>query len=294
MTQLIPFPDTGHVYTQSNVQLDPYLGVARLAMKPRPRPCFTSELLADIEAFQKEVAHRIRTDQEQGRTPQIRYTVLGSDLEGIYNLGGDLERFVRLIRNADREGLLDYALTCVRAGHTFSTGLDLPVTSIALVEGCAQGGGFEAALSCHTLIAEKQSQMGFPEVLFNLFPGMGAYSFLSRKIAPSLAERIILSGRLYSAEELYEMGVVDVLAEPGHGEEALARYITEAEKHRAVHNLFHRVHSTHHRVPFEELRDITELWVESALQLSERELRTMERLVRAQDRRISQETRQAN
>jgi len=294
MSKLAPLSDAGHVYSQSSVELDTDLKLATLGMAPNPRPSFTPELLADIEAFQTEVSQRVQADQAKGETPQIRYTALLSELEGIYNFGGDLARFVDLIRNGDREGLLSYALTCVRSGHAFSTGMDLPITSLAIVEGRAQGGGFEAALSCNVLIAEKGSQMGFPEVLFNLFPGMGAYSFLSRKIASSLAERIILSGRLYSAEELYEMGVVDVLAEPGEGREALIRYIDEAEKHRSVHKLFQRVHSTHNRVPFEELRDITELWVESALQLSERELRTMERLVRAQDRRAGNQFRQAN
>ncbi|KPV41442.1 hypothetical protein AN478_02395 [Thiohalorhabdus denitrificans] len=287
MSNLFQFPEASHVYQQSEVELDRELGVATLNMAPQPRPAFTPELLADIEAFQKEVAHRVR-QQPQRRSPDIRYMVLASNLDGIYNFGGDLSRFLSLIRAGDREGLLGYALACVRAGHRFSVGMDLPLTSLALVEGRAQGGGLEAALSCNVVIAEKGTQMGFPEVLFNLFPGMGAYSYLSRRIAPSLAERMILSGRLYEAEELYEMGVVDVLAEPGQGREKLVEYIAEAEKHSSVHGLLRRIHSSHNRVPFEELRDITELWVDSALGLGERELRTMERLVRAQDRRTGQ------
>ncbi|HKJ88995.1 MAG TPA: crotonase/enoyl-CoA hydratase family protein [Gammaproteobacteria bacterium] len=294
MSNLVQFPEASHVYQHSEVELDRELGAAILNMHPHPRPSFTPTLLADIEAFQKEVAHRVRQQQAQGRTPEVRYTVLASNLDGIYNFGGDLHRFVDLIRAGDRQGLLDYALACVRTGHQFSVGMDLPITTFSLVEGRAQGGGFEAALSCNVLIAERGTQMGFPEVLFNLFPGMGAYSYLSRRIAPSLAERMILSGRLYEAEELYEMGAVDVLAEPGEGRQKLAEYIAEAEKHDAVHGLLQRIHASHNRVPFEELRDITELWVDSALRLSERELRTMERLVRAQDRRIGQETAQAN
>lgn len=294
MSNLIRFPETSHVYTQSSVRVDREQGAAILAMNPNPRPSFTPELLADIEAFQAEVGRRIRADQEAGKRPEIRYTVLASDLDGIFNFGGDLNRFVDLIRAGDRNGLLAYALACVRAGHQFSVGLDLPVTSIALVEGRAQGGGLEAALSCNVVIAERETQMGFPEVLFNLFPGMGAYSYLSRKVSPSTAERMILSGRLYEAEELHEMGVVDILAEPGEGRAKLQEYLAEADKHSSAQRLLQRVHNTHNRVPFEELRDITELWVDSALQLSERELRTMERLVRAQDRRIGQNERQAN
>ncbi len=294
MSTLVPFTETPHTYTQSEVHLDRELGVATLSMSPWPRPSFTPELLTDIRAFQKEVAERVRKDLSAGRTPEIRYTVLTSDMEGIFNFGGDLRRFTDLIRAGDRQSLLEYALTCVELAHSYSVGLDLPIRTIALIEGRAQGGGLEAAVSCQYVIAEKGTQMGFPEVLFNLFPGMGAYSFLSRKIAPALAERMILSGRLYKAEELYEMGVVDRLAEPGQGKEVLTQYIKEAEKHRSVHSLLQRVHNTHHRVPFKELQDITELWVDSALQLSERDLRTMERLVRAQDRRTHSEIRPAN
>ncbi|HKJ70925.1 MAG TPA: crotonase/enoyl-CoA hydratase family protein [Gammaproteobacteria bacterium] len=294
MSNLIQFPETSHVYTHSNVQLDKDRGAAILSMDPHPRPSFTPELLGDMKAFQDEVARRVRLALDEDRAPEIRYTVLASDMDGIFNFGGDLNRFVELIRAGDGEGLLKYAMDCVEIVHAYSVGYDLPVTTIALVEGRAQGGGLESALSCNILIAEKGTQLGLPEVLFNLFPGMGAYSFLSRKIGSSLAERMILSGRLYEAEELYDMGVVDVLAEAGEGRERLNAFLEESDKRNSAHRLIHRVHSTHNRVPFAELKDITELWVESALRLSDKELRTMERLVRAQNRRISQEERQAN
>ena len=75
------------------------------------------------------------------------------------------------------------------------------------------------------LLPKRGVKLGLPEVLFNLFPGMGAYSLLSAKIGPALAERMILSGKLYLAEELYDMGVIDILAEKGDGELALYNYI---------------------------------------------------------------------
>src|SRR3546814_13167359 len=59
---------------------------------------------------------------------------------------------------------------------------------VALVDGDALGGGFELALACQTIVAESGVQMGFPEVLFGLFPGMGAYSLLSQRGSPKVAE----------------------------------------------------------------------------------------------------------
>ena len=70
----------------------------------------------------------------------------------------------------------------------------MPLTTITLVQGDALGGGFEAAISSNVVIAEKSAKFGLPEVLFNLIPGMGAYSFLVRRTSPDLAEKIIMSG----------------------------------------------------------------------------------------------------
>lgn len=295
MTNLVTFPSTtSHASAHATVRIDQDAGASILSMHPSPRPSFTPELLADIEAWRDSVAELGNGHPQGDGGKAIRYAVLQSDLPGIFNFGGDLQRFVDLIRDGDRDGLMAYALACIRCTHSFSRGFGAPVTSIAVVQGRAQGGGFEAALAANVLIAERGTQLGFPEVLFNLFPGMGAYSFLSRKVSPSIAERLILSGDLYEAETLYDMGVVDVLAEPGEGEDRMRAYIRDADKHDHVHELMQRIRERQNQVPFEELREITEFWVESALRLSERELRTMERLVRAQDRRIGEEERRAN
>ena len=53
-----------------------------------------------------------------------------------------------------------------------------------------------------------------PEILFNLFPGMGAYSFLERKVGEQLARTLIEDGRTRSADELKELGLVDLVLTP--------------------------------------------------------------------------------
>jgi DSF synthase len=128
-----------------------------------------------------------------------------------FNLGGDLELFSQLIRSNDREHLLAYARRCIDGVYGLHTGLGGDVRTIALVQGDALGGGLEMALACHTIVAEEGVGMGLPEVLFGLFPGMGAYSFLCKRVSPQLAEKIILDGNIYTSDEMYKMGVVDVL-----------------------------------------------------------------------------------
>jgi DSF synthase len=276
------------ILEHAEMEISQSLSAAILYMQPTPRPCFTPSLLADIKAFQTHVATQVATHvSTQGRS-DIKYVVLASGNPQTYNLGGDLNLFVELIQQRNRDALMHYAIACIDGSYGFSSHLDQPVTSIALVEGNAQGGGFEAALSCNVIIAERGTLLGFPEVLFNMFPGMGAYSYLSRRVGGGLAERLIYSGDLYEAETLYNMGVIDVLAEQGGGKQALADYVRTARRRSNAVSLLRHVRTEYNAVPYSELLEITSKWVDAAMALSPAEVGIMQRLVRAQDRRAKQ------
>ena len=133
-------------------------------------------------------------------------------------------------------------------------------------------------------MSEKNVQLGFPEVLFNMFPGMGAYSFLARRLDSSRVERMILSGRIYSAEELYNMALIDVVCEDGYGVREIDLFIKKLEKSKNTRKAILQIRNRIHPVTFEEMIDIGEIWVDSALALSPQELKVMLRLVHAQDR----------
>ena len=191
-------------------------------MKPRERPSFTLPLLRDLGHMQSLI-DALFTSTPPGAVTPFDYFVLGSRARGVFNLGGDLGLFAEKIRQGDRDGLRRYAHACVISGYANYTGYGHGVVTIALIQGDALGGGLEAPLSCDVMVAERQAKFGLPEILFNLFPGMGAYSFLSRRIGAAKAEEMILSGRLYTAAEMHALGVVDVLAEEGEGERAVPR-----------------------------------------------------------------------
>lgn len=248
-----------------------------------PRPCFNPQLLQDINAyyeFLKNSSGALVCDGE--RTP-IEYVVLASGMPGVFNLGGDLDLFKQLIAAQDREGLRQYGRACIDVLYRNYVGHNLPITTISLVQGECLGGGFEAALSSDVIIAEKGARFGFPEVLFNLFPGMGAYSFLDRKIGRKGAEDIITSGKIYSAEDMLALGVVDVIAEDGAGEAAVQTFIKERARSRnglaALAAVRRRVHS----ITYEELIDVVNIWVDAALRLNVRDLKLMHRLVSRQN-----------
>lgn len=247
------------------------------------RACFRTGLVDEILQYQQSLADRLRIEQQHGDN-RIKHVVLASDSD-VFNLGGDLELFCQLIRKGDRNSLLGYARQCVRGVHAFHAGLGVGAHTIALVQGDALGGGFEAALSCHTIVAEEGVQMGLPEVLFDLFPGMGAYSFLCKRIAPHHAEKIMLEGNVYSSDELFKIGLVDVLVPRGEGARAVEKVIRNNQRIPHARAAMHRVRTMAQPVTLEEMMSITEVWVDTALQLGEKSLRTMERLVRAQYRR---------
>jgi DSF synthase len=249
-------------------------------MQPEGRPSFTSTLLTDVADMQQCIRRWFASSPQP-----FQYFVFGSSVRGIYNLGGDLAYFVDRIRARDAEGLRCYGYACVNATHDNAVAYDAPVVTIALVQGDALGGGFECALAFDVIVAERGAKFGLPEILFNLIPGMGAYSYLSRRLGITSAERMITSGRIYTAADMYEMGVVDLLCGDGEGETAVRDYIA---KNAARHNAQRAIFAARRRVnpvPLKELHDIVDIWVEAALGLSEADLRKMERLTAAQDRR---------
>jgi DSF synthase len=251
-------------------------------MRGAPRPCFTLKLLSEINTYLDGVKY----DMEKTNGEKYNYLVVGSDIDGVFNLGGDLDLFSEYIKNGDRESLLSYALKCIDILYRNIHHYDLDLTTISLIQGDALGGGFEAALSSNVIIAERGIKMGLPEVLFNLFPGMGAYSLLSRKIGPVAAERMILSGEIYSSEDLHEMGVIDILAEKGEGEVAVYQYIKSAKRADNSYKSMRKIKDICNPVSFQELTEIATVWADAALKLSPKNLRMMKRLVRHQNGRL--------
>ena len=278
------FKSLTQFYDQLITEFNEETGVMWCYANPSPRPCFTPQLLEDLMKFLHAIKNKTTSDLRIGISPSIKYLILGSYKPGVFSLGGDLDLFVRWIKDRDREGLHDYMKLSIDVLFGTHTNMDVPLTTIALIRGNALGAGFEGALACDYLVAEKSVQLGFPEVLFNMFPGMGAYSFLCRRITPAQVERMILSGRIYSADELYEMGVVDVLANDGEGLDEVNKFVKKHEKNKNTRGSLLKIRNRVNPVSYKELIDIGEIWVEAAMSLTSRELKVMDRLVKSQDR----------
>jgi len=272
-------------FRNMDVVIEPEYQVAWARLKYSGKPCMSPELLKEVADAQALIAERARSGYQQGVASRLMYQVLCSDLPGVFNLGGDLAHFIELIRARDRMSLFDYAKSCVDILYQSASSYDIPFTTIALVQGEALGGGFEAALSANVMIAERGARFGFPETVFGLFPGMGAFSFLARRIAPALAKRVIASGKVYSAEELYDMGVVDVLVPDGQGREAVYEFIQHQRNRSTGFQGLDQIIDQFNPLSYKELMDVVTVWVDTAMQLSEKNIRLMQYLVRAQEKR---------
>lgn len=248
-------------------------------MSPEGRPSFTPAMLKDFELWQSLIAQGFGPD----KVP-LRYLILGSRAPDVFCFGGDLELFQRLIRERDREGLIKYGHRCCAILDRNIRSLDIPMLTVGLVQGAALGGGFEALLSFDYIVAEKQSTFGLPEVMFGLYPGMGAHALLSRKLGSAMADRIILSNETYTAEQMYELGLVHVLAEPGDGVNAVRDFVKKSDRRHA--GLVGSRQAMKHvwQLELAELNRITEMWADTAMHLREQDLRVMSRLVTAQAR----------
>jgi DSF synthase len=264
---------------QLDVRWDAPSGTLWTYMTPVDRPNFNRPMLRDFERWQTQIKREFAAPDAG-----LKYLVLGSKFPGIFNLGGDLDLFAGFIGAGDREGLVRYGRDCVSILHNNMKCLDLPIVTIALVEGDALGGGFEAMLSFNVVVAERGARFGLPEIAFGLFPGMGAHCLLARKVGLAKAEQMMLSNRLYSAEEMLDMGLVHVLAEPGCGEEAVRAYIARNGRKQSGHRGIYQASSLVDPISLTELQAVVDVWADSALCLTVADLKLMKRLVDAQSR----------
>lgn len=264
-----------------DVRFDPVSKTVWCAMRHETSVSWTMPLLRELNALNADI--RALFANNQFDEPPIKFFIGGSLRPGVFNMGGDLSYFLDRVRAHDAEGLRQYAYACVDAVYNNYHGFDSPVVTMALLEGDALGGGLEAALSCQFVVAERGINLGFPEALFHTFPGMGAYSLVSRRLDAARAEKLIMSGRMYKSEEFFEMGLVDILVEKGEGTTRARAFIAENGKRHSLLGAVGRVRRRIAPLTIEELRDVTDIWVDSVMGLAPINLRKMEMLAQSQD-----------
>jgi DSF synthase len=280
---MTPAPATGlpgllsRPYRYLRLEWTSELALLRVRTCVKPIQCYS---LAGISEMQRVL-------DDIGANPGlVRHLVVSSDVNGVFNFGGDLALFVLLVRAGDVESLKLYGRRCVDLVWWLENAAAQGVHTTVLVQGDTLGGGLESVMPFHKVIFERSAQGGFPEVLFNLFPGMGAWNFTIRKAGFATANEMILSGRVYSADELARRHLVDLVVGDGDGEAAIDHVVRGVDPR--LRGVLAALQARRLAAPItrESLVDIVDQWAECAMQLTDRDLRLMERLVRAQARKV--------
>lgn len=135
---------------------------------------------------------------------ELRVLVIYSERN--FAAGADIKEMVDM----DSREAADFAFS-----KTFNKIDDFPLPVIALIEGNALGGGLELALACDMRIASANAKLGFPEINLGIMPGAGGTVRAPRLIGEALAKELIFTGRMITAEEAAQMGLVNSVTEEG-------------------------------------------------------------------------------
>lgn len=208
------------------------------------------------------------------RSPGLRAMVISSEIERGFCAGADLRELHRestarraagasvAQRTSEVRAFLD------RIHAAFDVIDEAPVTTIAAVHGVCFGGGFELALTCDLIVADRTARFCFPELRLGLIPGFGGIPRLARDLGNATIRDLLLTGRSLGAERAHELGLISQLVAPGEAH-AVARRVAEQAR-RFDRRAAVACKSFVKRVPREELareKDIfCELFASSAVE----------------------------
>jgi enoyl-CoA hydratase/carnithine racemase len=179
--------------------------VARLELVNPPLNLVTQELLEALDAALATLAAAAPGD--------VRAVVVSGRGDRAFSAGSHVGEF-----EAQRG-------PAGRARHVLESGVatrlaNLPMPTIAAIEGNALGGGLELALCCDIRIASERAKLGLPEVRLAVTPGAGGTQRLPRVVGSAKARELILTGRVLTAAEAERIGLVSEVVPVG---EAVAR-----------------------------------------------------------------------
>lgn len=171
------------------------------------RPSAMNAVSTDMARALADACAQLAADRE------VQAVVVTSSHEKAFCVGADLKE-----RNSFTDADLVRQRPIARAAYTGV--LELPVPTIAAVDGFALGGGCEIALSCDIVVAGEKATLGLPEVSVGVIPGGGGTQLLTRRLGWSKAARMIFTCRRFTGVEAGEYGLVDEVVPAGTAREA--------------------------------------------------------------------------
>ncbi|MET1233053.1 MAG: enoyl-CoA hydratase-related protein [Candidatus Limnocylindrales bacterium] len=177
--------------------------VAHLELVNPPLNLVTSELTEQLQGALTRLA----------AAGEVRVVVVSGRGERAFSAGSHIGEFEAL-RGRVAEGKL------LLEKLVYRQLAELPMPTIAAIEGDALGGGLELALCCDLRIASARARLGLPEVRLGVLPGSGGTQRLPRIVGPARAKELILTGRIITADEAERIGLVNQVVPAGEARQA--------------------------------------------------------------------------
>src|SRR5256886_6755922 len=182
-------------------------GVVELAL--HREPCNEIGLLS-LEELERFAAALEKLNNE------AHALIIYSSLKCGFSAGADLKELFRISQEMDRDEAVKGVRNYLERIHAVFNAIDgSSLTTIAAVHGVTFGGGFELALTCDLIIADKMARFCFPELRLGLIPGFGGIPRLKRDLGNAVVRDLLLTGRSINATKAQAVGLVSQLTAEG-------------------------------------------------------------------------------
>ncbi len=227
-------------------------GIVELALHRDPCNEIGSLTLDDLERFVRTL---------EGLQGEAHALIIYSELKAGFCAGADLRELYRRSQELERQdaaaGVREYLERIHRVLNTIDAS---PLTTIAAVHGVTFGGGFELALVCDLIIADKMARFCFPELRLGLIPGFGGIPRLKRDLGNAVVRDLLLTGRSFNAAKLQQVGLVSQVV--GEGESLRVARATAAQLGKFDRRTAIAAKKFIKPIPYEELRKEIDVFCE--------------------------------
>jgi enoyl-CoA hydratase len=219
-------------------------GVIELALHRSPCNEIGSITLVELENF---------TDALERLQSEAHALILYSSIKSGFCAGADLRELYHGAKKVGKAAALTGVRDFLERIHRVMNAIDAaPLTTIAAVHGVTFGGGFELALVCDLIIADKMARFCFPELRLGLVPGFGGIPRLKRDLGNGVVRDLLLTGRSFNATKAQQVGLVSQVV--GEGESLRAARGTAAQLAKFDRNTAIAAKKFIKPIPYEELK----------------------------------------
>jgi enoyl-CoA hydratase/carnithine racemase len=226
--------------------------VIELALHRAPCNELGSASLEELEQFATALEHM---------QAEAHALIIYSEMKPGFCAGADLRELYHRSQAMDKaeaaRGVRDFLERIHRVLNLIDAA---PLTTIAAVHGVTFGGGFELALACDLIIADKMARFCFPELRLGLIPGFGGIPRLKRDLGNGVVRDLLLTGRSFNATKAQQVGLVSQMV--GEGEALRAARATAAQLEKFDHATAVAAKRFIKPIPHEELRREIDLFCE--------------------------------